>query len=120
MLTHISSTPQVRGRSVTHTQSLPRHRLSIMLSQNARRHVPSYNSSTHEEVTYGTCSARSICRPCRPRLGGCQTRCLLTSSWHCTACVSELRTPPCSHRRVGPHPAHAIQRTPCRWVPGTP
>src|SRR5713226_307357 len=46
MLTHISSTPQVRGRSVTNTQSLPRHRLSIMLSQNARTHVPSYHSST--------------------------------------------------------------------------
>src|SRR5262249_59433423 len=45
MLSNISSNPQVRGRSSTNTQSLPRHRLSIMPSQNARRHVPSHTIS---------------------------------------------------------------------------
>src|SRR5262249_17705594 len=40
MLSHIFSTPQVRGRSSTHTQSLPRHRPSLRPSQHASRHVP--------------------------------------------------------------------------------
>src|SRR5262247_3288294 len=45
MLSNISSNPQVRGRSSTNTQSLPRHRLSIMPSQNAHKHVPSHTVS---------------------------------------------------------------------------
>ena len=32
-------------------------------------------------------STRSICGLCWPRLGGCQTRCLPTSRWHCTTGV---------------------------------
>src|SRR5262249_51917151 len=40
MLSHLASTPQVRVRSSTNTQGLPRHRLPIMPAQNARRHVP--------------------------------------------------------------------------------
>ena len=45
-LSNIASTPQVRWRSSTHTQSLPRHRLSLMPSQSASRPVPSHHSIT--------------------------------------------------------------------------
>src|SRR5262244_412488 len=41
MLSNISSHPQVRWRSLTNTQGLPRHRLPIMPSQNVSSHVPS-------------------------------------------------------------------------------
>jgi transposase len=40
MLSNIASYPQVRVRSATNPQGLPRHRLPLMPSQNARRHVP--------------------------------------------------------------------------------
>src|SRR5215470_1250521 len=46
MLSNIFSTPQVRGRSSTNTQRLPRHRLSLMPSQNASRHVPFHHSKS--------------------------------------------------------------------------
>src|SRR5438477_610165 len=50
MLTNISSPPRVRWRSSTHTQGLPRYRLSIMPAQNVSSHVPSCHSSTLWEM----------------------------------------------------------------------
>jgi transposase len=41
MLSNLSSPPQVRWRSLPKTQRLPHHRLSIIPSQSASRHVPS-------------------------------------------------------------------------------
>ena len=82
MLSNIFSHPQVRWRSSTNTQSLPRYRLSIMPSQNASRHVPWHHCTTHWEITHEATSTRSICGLCGPRLGGRQTRYLPTSCWH--------------------------------------
>ena len=73
MLTNISSTPQVRWCSVTHTQSLPRHRLPLMPAQHVRSHVPSRHARTLREMTHDACITRRICCFCWSRLGGCHT-----------------------------------------------
>src|SRR5262245_2415509 len=54
MLANISSPPQVRWRSSTNTQGLPRHRLPIMPSQNVSSHVPSRTlaHSRRERMTH--------------------------------------------------------------------
>jgi hypothetical protein len=46
MLAHIPSPPQVRLRSSTTPQGLPRYRLPIMPSQNSSTRVPSTHSHT--------------------------------------------------------------------------
>jgi hypothetical protein len=60
--TIIFSTPQGRWRSSTHTQRLPRHRLSLMPAQNASQPVPSPHSSPRSEVIPATWVDRGMCR----------------------------------------------------------
>src|SRR5919108_2191215 len=81
MLTNISSHLQVRLRSLTNTQGLPSHRLSIMPSQNASLAGPCRTLNTYcrrcrimkqknlDSPPQGMCSARSSHRELSQVLG---------------------------------------------------
>jgi Transposase IS116/IS110/IS902 family len=88
LLTTIFATPQVRWRCATHTQSLPRHRLSILPLQDASRHVPWHYCTTRGEILHAATHPCSICRLCGPQLGRCHTRYLRASGAQRERCTS--------------------------------
>ena len=73
MFTNSASNPRVRLSSLTNTQGLPSHRLTISPSQSSSTHVPSAYFST-SEVTHEACNRHRICRLYRHRLGRCEAR----------------------------------------------